>query len=353
MEQLIDNETKLMLKAMFDRQMKDDVEVKVYTADAAAPAGTGQVDTGEYTRKLVEELAAIEPRIKPLFLKAGDKSAVEAGVKTSPTIFIGYDKGYRIIYNGAPLGYEATGFIETIAIVSSGESGLVKELEDVAAQVKPGTRVQVIVTPSCPYCVKAVVLANRVGVASKGRVISECVEAEENRALAAEYNISSVPTQIINRDIASAVAGAQHERAFVRNILKYGNPAAYETLIKNEEAAKAEAERLVDNPSKPAVLTDKSFDEALKKYSLLIVDFWAEWCAPCRMLAPVIEELALEKQGEMVFGKVNTDENRRVSEKYRIMSIPSLIVFKNGEEAGRITGAMPKNELLAEIKKYI
>ena len=79
-------------------------------------------------------------------------------------------------------------------------------------------------------------------------------------------------------------------------------------------------------PDTPLKLTDADFDEAIKKYNTIVIDCWAPWCGPCRMVAPVIEELAKEMQGKIVFGKLNVDENPVISTRYQIMSIPTMLV---------------------------
>jgi len=105
-------------------------------------------------------------------------------------------------------------------------------------------------------------------------------------------------------------------------------------------------------PNSPINITDAVFDENVKKYKTIVVDCWAPWCGPCRMVGPVIEDLAKEMQGKIVFGKLNVDENQTTASKYSIMSIPSLLVFKNGELVDKIVGAMPKDMLKAKLAHY-
>ena len=100
-------------------------------------------------------------------------------------------------------------------------------------------------------------------------------------------------------------------------------------------------------------LTDNNFDEAVRKFPILVVDCWAEWCAPCRMVAPVIEELAEAHQDDIKFAKLNIDYNRSIVARYQVMSIPTLLIFKNGQLVDTKVGAMPRQLLEPELVKYI
>lgn len=101
--------------------------------------------------------------------------------------------------------------------------------------------------------------------------------------------------------------------------------------------------------SKALKFTDESFEQdVLNADKPVLVDFWAEWCGPCRMVGPVVDELAGEYEGKAKIGKVNVDENQ-VATKYGIRSIPSLLIFKNGEVVDQIVGAVPKNQLKKQL----
>jgi len=102
-------------------------------------------------------------------------------------------------------------------------------------------------------------------------------------------------------------------------------------------------------PDTPLHINDAEIDSIVNKYPLVVVDCWAPWCGPCKVVGPIIEELAKEMKGKIVFGKLNVDENRATSAKYGIMSIPTLLVFKNGSLVDNIIGAMPKEMLLGKI----
>ncbi|OFX27494.1 MAG: thioredoxin [Armatimonadetes bacterium RBG_16_67_12] len=98
--------------------------------------------------------------------------------------------------------------------------------------------------------------------------------------------------------------------------------------------------------AKPMAVTEQTFDgEVLKSDLPVLVDFWAEWCGPCRMVAPIVEELAGEYTGRLKVAKVDVDDNQNLAMRYSIMSIPTLGVFRGGEMIERIVGYMPKQEL--------
>jgi len=100
-------------------------------------------------------------------------------------------------------------------------------------------------------------------------------------------------------------------------------------------------------------ITDDGFDELLHGDKPLVVDFWAEWCGPCRMIAPLMEELADEYKGRVVVGKVNIDENEELALEYKIRSIPTILFFKGGELVNKHVGAASKSILENKIKMLI
>lgn len=126
-----------------------------------------------------------------------------------------------------------------------------------------------------------------------------------------------------------------------------------EEKLKRMRESMSEEQGSGDWPSGPVEVTDSSFDDFVNKYEMSVIDCWAPWCGPCKMIAPIVEELAQEYKGQIAFGKLNTDENQAISMRYHIMSIPTLMVFKDGELADQIVGAMPKAMLETEIKKHL
>ncbi len=103
----------------------------------------------------------------------------------------------------------------------------------------------------------------------------------------------------------------------------------------------------------PVVLTDQTFEQTIEKTPIVVVDFWAAWCGPCRMVAPIIDQLAKEYKGRVTFGKLNVDENPIVANAFQIQSIPSLLVFKNGKVVDGLVGAAPEHLIESRITPHL
>ncbi len=105
--------------------------------------------------------------------------------------------------------------------------------------------------------------------------------------------------------------------------------------------------------SVPVEITDDNFEEVLNTEKPVLIDFWAEWCGPCRMIAPAVKDMAVEYDGKAVIGKVDVDNNPTVSAKFGIRSIPTLLIFKNGEVVDKQIGAVPKSILSQKLDAQI
>ena len=119
-------------------------------------------------------------------------------------------------------------------------------------------------------------------------------------------------------------------------------------LAEMQRAASAKA--MMSDIVEPIVLTDSNFAAEVAKYPIMVVDFWAPWCGPCRMVSPIIEQLAREYSGKVVFGKVNVDESQRVSASFGIQSIPTIMIFKSGKPVDVIVGAVPKAQIEMKLR---
>jgi len=115
------------------------------------------------------------------------------------------------------------------------------------------------------------------------------------------------------------------------------------TKMKNKESSR----------NVPITLDDANFKETVKKHLLMLIDCWAAWCGPCRMIAPVVDELARDYTGRVTVGKLNVDENSETAMSLGIISIPTLLIMKDGKEVDRIIGAVPKQFIEEKLQKYL
>jgi thioredoxin 1 len=132
------------------------------------------------------------------------------------------------------------------------------------------------------------------------------------------------------------------------------NPGRGKNPFEEVEVRRGPRPARTDAMSKAAAVTDATFDnEVLKSSTPVLVDFWAEWCGPCKMVSPVLEEIAEDHKGKLTIAKLNVDENPDVAMRYGVMSIPTLALFIGGVEKKRLIGAMPKRNIVNELSEFI
>ncbi|AKP51418.1 thioredoxin [Cyclobacterium amurskyense] len=105
--------------------------------------------------------------------------------------------------------------------------------------------------------------------------------------------------------------------------------------------------------AKAIEITDSSFDEVIKSEQPVLVDFWAEWCGPCKMIGPIVEELAGDYDGKVTIGKIDVDANQDIPGRFGIRSIPTLLIFKGGEVVDKVVGAVPKSVLVDKLEAQL
>jgi thioredoxin 1 len=347
---VFDDQTRQYIKEKFEEELTNDVYIKFFSSNLlTADDVTQYVD---FTRDFLKELSEIDSRIHVEDDDMYGEEAKKRDITVSPSVIIGDGNGwYPVQYFGAPAGHEAASFVEAISMISRRDSALDPSSRDKLEHIDRDVLIETYVTPNCPHCPRAVILSNQIAVESGGRIVSRCIEAQEMMDRARMFNVSSVPQQVINEEHGSVTIGVQQEKTFVNQVLTYGSARAQEILEEEKEARKKQ-EVLLDNPDYPVIITDDNIDEATAKYPFLVVDCWAEWCAPCKMIGPVIEKLASSHKGEIFFGKLDVDSNPGTSARFNIRSIPNLLVFKEGEKVGDIIGAMPEDMLLEKINAY-
>jgi len=340
-KELLDKQTKEHLKKQFE-DLRDVVKVEFIHGE--------NEERNSFIRSFFSELSMLSDKIIFEEMDIDEFNDDDLQIINTPTVFLGRDQGYKIEFVGTPAGYEAQTMIETIYLLSTKTHGFKDaELARLEAIDSP-LLLESYVTTSCPHCPKSSLLITRFAIALPSWFHSRTIEASENMDLAREFSVSSVPQQVINRNKESITIGARKEAEMIDGILKFGSSQYEEIMRKKKEK---ELKQLIDEPNAPLDLTDNTFNKALEKYPLILVDFWAEWCGPCQMIIPVLKEIAHEWAGKIVIGKVNVDEQNETATRFRIQSIPTMKLFKDGKELDTIMGAMSKEDLILKLKNHI
>ena len=124
-------------------------------------------------------------------------------------------------------------------------------------------------------------------------------------------------------------------------------------LVEMMRRTRAQLQTAEKYDGKPIILSDTTFSSEISKHPLMVVDFWAAWCGPCRMVAPIVEQLAKEYAGRVAFGKLNVDENPLTSNEFQVQNIPTLLIFRDGQPVDGIIGAAPKYQIESKLKAQL
>lgn len=184
-----------------------------------------------------------------------------------------------------------------------------------------------------------------------GKLLIAKVDTSTERALVERYQIRQTPALVFlkEKQVVNTLAGALQGptidawlRYLVEGGAKPAQPTSPPTATPKQGAS-----------GEPMTLTDANFAEIINSPTPVLVDFWAPWCGPCRMVAPTVEQLAREFQGRAIIGKLNVDENPRTAQQYQIMGIPALYIFKQGKVVDQMVGVQPANVLQQRLARQI
>lgn len=180
-----------------------------------------------------------------------------------------------------------------------------------------------------------------------GRVLIARVNAAEEVPLAQRYNIAHLPSFVFvkNGNVEGTLPGPLSERS-LREWLRY-------LIVGGQRPPLPAQDQRGTSSNKPLHLTDRNFQEVINGDQPVLVDFWAEWCGPCRMVGPSVEQLAQEFAGRAVVAKLNIDENPQTPRRFGIMSIPTLYIFKKGQVVDQIVGAQPLPALRQWLARHV
>jgi thioredoxin 1 len=182
-----------------------------------------------------------------------------------------------------------------------------------------------------------------------GKILIAKVDTSAERVLVERYQVRQTPALVFikEKQVENTLAAALSTEAvngWLRYLAEGGaqpQPAAPQPALKTQGS------------DHPVTLTDANFAQMINSTQPVLVDFWAPWCGPCRMVAPVVEQLAREFQGRAIVGKLNVDENPRTAQQYQIMGIPALYIFKQGKVVDQMVGVQPANVLQQRLARQV
>jgi len=324
------------IKEMFSR-LKKDVTIINFTQEL-------ECQYCKETYQLINEIASVSDKIKvEQYNFQVDKEKVkEFDIKRIPATVIKGKDDEGIRFYGIPAGYEASAFIESIIMVSQGKADLSMDSQVLLKPVSTPVHIQVFTTPTCPHCPGAVITGNKLALGNKN-IVCDMVEVSEFPELAHKYGVSGVPQIVINEEIS--FTGNLPEPAYIKHVLKAA--ALTGSKVPDSIAPKYA-------PGKTLHVSDDNFEkEVLKSDMPVLVDFWADWCMPCKILGPIIDEIAGEYKDKVKVCKVDTEEAMQIASQYRISSIPTVMIFNKGEMQDILVGVQPKNIYKDKLNKLI
>ena len=222
----------------------------------------------------------------------------------------------------------------------------------------------------CPPCHQLDPILDRLAKDYAGKLLVAKVDADSEKPLLKRFNVTALPGIVFIKDgrseavTAGAVAESDLRRwadYLIQGGVRPSIPTGPSIPLHGSRPASPppppRRESTGASPSatdRPVILTDANFDAIVLNSDVpVLVDFWAQWCGPCHMIAPTVEALAKEFSGRLLVGKLNVDENPRTASRYGIMSIPTLLVFKNGRVVDQIVGALPAPALRQRVMQHV